>query len=80
MARSWDKGVSNPMEYVAGESPNGQLVIRDSNIENLINVTAPYTIAGASKRPFSTDIKSDRDLDDNTHNRLWEYNNSGNGA
>lgn len=80
LARSWDRGIKSADLYVPGVSPNGQLVIRDSNIDDVINVVAPYASAATSKRPFSTDIKQDRDLDDNTHNRLWEYNNSGHGS
>ncbi|KAH1011361.1 hypothetical protein HUJ04_000749 [Dendroctonus ponderosae] len=80
LARSWDRGIKSADLYVPGESPNGQLVIRDSNIDDVINIEAPYAAAATSKRPFSTDIKQDRDLDDNTHNRLWEYNNSGQGS
>ncbi|XP_030762872.1 uncharacterized protein LOC115887552 [Sitophilus oryzae] len=80
LARAWDAGVQTAEDYVAGSSPNGQLVIRDSQIDAIIDVDQPYTAAATSGRPFSTDIKTDRNLDDNVHNRLWEYNNYGDDA
>lgn len=80
LARAWDHGITTADLYVPGESPNGQLVIRDSNIDNVINVVAPYAAAATSQRNFSTDISSNRDLNNNNHNRLWEFNNSGDGA
>nr|AEE62177.1 unknown [Dendroctonus ponderosae] len=75
LARSWDRGIASADLYIPDESPNGQLVIRESTIEDIINLEAPYSAAATSSRPFKTDIKPDRNLDDNTHNRLWEYNN-----
>jgi len=80
LGRSWDHGIKSEGDYVPGESPNGQLVIRDTQIDNSINIEAPYASAATSKRPFSTNINSDRDLDDNNYNRLWEYNNQGSGS
>jgi len=80
LGRSWDMGIASSDQYVAGKSPNGQLVIRDSNIDKVINVAVPWAAAATSKRAFTSDIKTNRDLNDNKHNRLWEYNNKGAGA
>ncbi|CAG9767573.1 unnamed protein product [Ceutorhynchus assimilis] len=80
LARSWDHGVASADLYTPGVSANGQLVVRDSNIDSVIDVLAPYGAAATSHREFTTDINVDRDLNDNNHNRLWEFNNSGDGA
>lgn len=80
LGRAWDRQVASADQYIPGESPNGQLVIRDTEIDNVIDVESPYSSAATSKRPFTTDISVDRDLDDDNHNRMWEYNNSGSGA
>lgn len=80
LGRAWDRHVASADLYVPGESRNGQLVIRDTEIDNVIDVESPYAAAATSQRPFTTDISVDRDLDDDSHNRLWEYNNFGSGA
>ncbi|KAL1488287.1 hypothetical protein ABEB36_015236 [Hypothenemus hampei] len=80
LGRSWDQGVVSSEYYEAGKSPNGQLVIRESNIDGVINVATPYAPAATSQRPFSTDLSITRNLDNNTYNRLWEFNNTGDGA
>ncbi|XP_030746612.1 uncharacterized protein LOC115875330 [Sitophilus oryzae] len=78
LARAWDSGVSSG-SYVPGVSPNGQLVIRESSIDDGINVDAPYSTS-TSGRAFNTDINTNRNIDDNVHNRFWEYKNTGTGA
>lgn len=66
---------------------NGQVVIRDSVINDGFNMTKPWADAAISKRPFSgnTGAKDEkgemqRDLNDRQFNRLWEYNNRGTGS
>ncbi|MBN1653367.1 MAG: acyl-CoA thioesterase, partial [Deltaproteobacteria bacterium] len=61
LGRSWDDS--------SATEPNGQLVIRDSEIGSHIKVDAPWTSAATSDRVF----------DANT-NRLYEYRNTGPGA
>lgn len=78
LARAWDAGVSSG-EYVADSSPNGQLVIRNTEIDLVINVDAPYATS-TSKRAYSGNTDTSRDLDNNTYNRFWEYDNTGDGA
>ncbi|KAF7279303.1 hypothetical protein GWI33_007436 [Rhynchophorus ferrugineus] len=80
LARSWDTGVKTPDDYVPGHSPNGQLVIKYTQIDKIINVSGPYAPSATSSRPFSGNIALDRNLDDKKFNRLWEYNNYGDGA
>lgn len=80
LGRSWDHKIKTPEDYVAGQSPNGQLLIRETYIDNVIDVDSPFGQSATSKRPFSSNIKTDRDLDDNTYNRLWEFNNYGDGS
>ena len=65
--RSWDESVSTGA-YVAGSSPNGQAVIRESAIEGHIKLQAPWGTS-TSGRAFSA-----------TGNRFAEYCNSGPGA
>ncbi|MFJ2973057.1 putative acyl-CoA thioester hydrolase [Kluyvera sp. NPDC087067] len=66
---------------------NGQVVIRDSVINEGFNGAKPWADAAISKRPFSgnTGAKDDkgemkRDLNDRNFNRMWEYNNRGVGS
>jgi pectinesterase len=66
---------------------NGQVVIRDSVINEGFNMAKPWADAAVSKRPFTgnTGAKDDkgnmqRDLNDRNFNRLWEYNNRGVGS
>jgi pectinesterase len=66
---------------------NGQVVIRDSVINEGFNGAKPWADAAMSKRPFSgnTGAKDEkgemkRDLNDRNFNRMWEYNNRGVGS
>nr|AEE63502.1 unknown [Dendroctonus ponderosae] len=79
LGRSWDAGVSSASDYVAGTSPNGQLVIRETSIGGIINTSAPYTTA-TSGRSYSGNAASSRDLNNQNYNRFWEYANTGSGA
>ncbi|QIX94607.1 MULTISPECIES: putative acyl-CoA thioester hydrolase [Cedecea] len=86
LGRSWDLG-STENGYTAGQSANGQVVIRDSVINEGFNTAKPWGDALASKRPFAGNIgtKGDkdsikRDLNDPSFNRMWEFNNRGLGS
>ena len=66
---------------------NGQVVIRDSAINEGFNIAQPWAAAVGSGRPFngntgSADDKGNlqRNLNDNGFNRMWEYNNRGVGS
>ena len=66
---------------------NGQVVIRDSVINQGFNVAKPWADAVVSGRPFSgntgaQDAKGniERNLNDNGFNRMWEFNNRGVGS
>ncbi|MFP5974573.1 putative acyl-CoA thioester hydrolase [Enterobacter mori] len=66
---------------------NGQVVIRDSVINEGFNMAKPWADAAISKRPFSgntgaVDDKGNvqRNLNDASFNRMWEYNNRGVGS
>lgn len=61
LGRAWDDS--------SATSPNGQALIRETEIAAHINVAAPWTLAATTSRPF--DAKS---------NRLYEYKNTGPGA
>ncbi|MGC4089246.1 MAG: pectinesterase family protein [Polyangiaceae bacterium] len=62
LGRSWDQSSTTP-------TPNGQTVIRESNMAAHINATAPWAAAATSGRAFSA-----------SGNRFSEYCNSGTGA
>ena len=62
LGRSWDQGSVTP-------TPNGQAVIRESNLGNHINKTSPWAAAATSSRAYSA-----------TGNRFNEYCNQGPGA
>jgi pectinesterase len=65
LGRAWDEGVNattNP--YVAGVSPNGQLLVRDSRLGVHIQPTAPWTTS-TSGRAWTAD-----------GNRFAEYRNT----
>lgn len=66
MGRSWDE---NTEEYVAGTSPNGQIVIRESTLDSHIRQAAPWGNALETVRLFNCN-----------DNRLYEYDNSGPGS
>ncbi|MDK9364633.1 putative acyl-CoA thioester hydrolase [Lelliottia wanjuensis] len=66
---------------------NGQVVIRDSVINEGFNMAKPWADAAISKRPYSgntgaMDDKGNvqRNLNDANFNRMWEYNNRGLGS
>ncbi len=64
LGRAWDAGVKKPEaggQWIAGQSPNGQALIRDSLLDARLRPWA----ASTARRPF--DAKS---------NRLTEFNNS----
>jgi len=63
LGRAWDAGVKKPEaggQWIAGESPNGQALIRDS----LLDARLTPWVASTARRPF--DAKT---------NRLAEFNN-----
>jgi len=72
LARSWDSSSSS--------SPNGQVVIRETEIDDVINVNAPYDPAATTGRAYSGNAATNRNLDDPKYNRFWEYKNTGSGA
>ena len=66
---------------------NGQVVIRDSVINEGFNVAKPWAAAAASGRAFAgntgaVDDKGNiqRQLNDPRFNRMWEFNNRGVGS
>lgn len=77
LGRAWDENAENG--YVAGTTPNSQLVIRDSQIDSGYNQLHPWGDAAFSGRAFNgnapKDEKQQRDLNDVNFNRLWQYNN-----
>ncbi|MBJ3816582.1 putative acyl-CoA thioester hydrolase [Shimwellia pseudoproteus] len=79
LGRAWDLGAGEN-GYVAGQTANGQVVIRDSVINAGFNREKPWGDALGSKRPFSGNVAEQRDLNDLQSNRLWEYQNHGDGS
>jgi pectinesterase len=79
LGRSWDQGYG-PTDYRPGFSSNGQLVIRDSQLDTSINPLNPWDKAATTLRPYSGNDSAHRNLDDPAFNRLWEFNNQGPGA
>ena len=79
LGRSWDQG-SSSTGYLPGNSPNGQIVIRDSTIDSSFSVTTSWNPAATSNRPFAGNIGVNRNLNDTNYNRLWEFNNTGKGT
>jgi len=82
LGRSWDLAGSEN-----GQTANGQVVIRDSVINEGFNTAKPWGDALESKRPFAGNVgtKDDkgaikRDLNDPGFNRMWEFNNRGLGS
>lgn len=66
---------------------NGQVVIRDSVINEGFNMAKPWGNAAVSQRPYAgntgaVDDKGNvqRNLNDANFNRMWEYNNRGVGS
>ncbi len=63
---------------------NGQVVIRDSAINEGFNTAKPWADAVISNSPFAGNTGSvddndeiQRNLNDTNYNRMWEYNNRG---
>ncbi|MEL4014155.1 putative acyl-CoA thioester hydrolase [Dryocola clanedunensis] len=86
LGRTWDMEASEN-GYTAGQTSNGQVVIRDSAINEGFNSAKPWGDALGSKRPFAGNVgtkgekgEMQRDLNDTAANRLWEYNNRGVGS
>lgn len=79
LGRSWDQG-SSKTGYLPGRSPNGQLVIRNTFIDDSFDRAQPWDQAATSKRPHTGNAGPARKLDDPAYNRLWEYANYGPGA
>ncbi|MCU5772739.1 putative acyl-CoA thioester hydrolase [Erwiniaceae bacterium BAC15a-03b] len=72
MGRAWDQG-ARQTGYLPGKTANGQLVIRNSTIDNGYDLLNPWSAAATTARPFSGNISAQRDLDGINFNRLWEY-------
>ncbi|MFY9997552.1 MAG: putative acyl-CoA thioester hydrolase [Leclercia sp.] len=71
----------------ADPASNGQVVIRDSVINEGFNMAKPWGNAAISQRPYAgntgaIDDKGNvqRNLNDANYNRMWEYNNRGVGS
>lgn len=86
LGRAWDVEASEN-GYTAGQTSNGQVVIRDSVINEGFNSAQPWGDAAGSKRPFTGNIGAkgekgevQRNLNDANANRLWEFNNRGVGS
>lgn len=86
LGRAWDVEASEN-GYAAGQTSNGQVVIRDSVINEGFNSAKPWGDAAGSKRPFTGNIGTkgekgeiQRDLNDANANRMWEFNNRGVGS
>lgn len=75
LGRSADMGVAEG-GYAPGQTPNGQLVIRDSQIDGSYNLQQPWGNAAYSQRPFNGNVAANRDLNDAGFNRLWQFNNT----
>ncbi|MFM2482755.1 putative acyl-CoA thioester hydrolase [Celerinatantimonas sp. YJH-8] len=75
LGRAWDQGASST-GYLPGTTSNGQLVIRDSLIENCFDLDAPWGNAATTSRPFSGNINPQRNLNDVHFNRLWLFHNT----
>lgn len=74
LGRAWDQGASHT-GYIPGDTSNGQLVIRDSEIESCINTNEPWGSAATTGREYTGNINAERDLNDINFNRLWLYHN-----
>lgn len=76
LGRSVDLGADKG-GYTAGSTPNGQVVIRDSQIDAAsYNMQQPWGDALYSQRPFNGNVAVKRDLNDTGFNRLWQFNNT----
>ncbi|BDH46614.1 pectinesterase [Salmonella enterica subsp. enterica serovar Choleraesuis] len=79
LGRAWDMGAGQN-GYQPGQTSNGQVVIRDSDINDGFNHDHPWGNAKDSGRAFSGNVSENRDLNDPNANRMWEYNNTGTGS
>lgn len=73
LGRAWDEGVASLAVYNNGVSPNGQLVIRESNIGKHVRVAEPWGPSTA-RRPYSS-VEGPYSA-----NRFFEFNNTGLGS
>ncbi len=78
LGRSWDFAARSG--YVPGVTSNGQVLVRDSHIDEAYSLASPWSRAATSARPHAGNGAPDRDLDDPGFNRLWEFNNHGPGS
>ncbi|XP_050303872.1 pectinesterase-like [Anthonomus grandis grandis] len=74
------KGCSLARDWLSNDDVNGQVVIRETEVVDVINVTAPYATSTGGTKPFAGNANTNRDLDDTNYNRFWEYKNTGTGA
>jgi pectinesterase len=74
--RAWDQNAGST-GYLPGITPNGQLVIRDSDLGAGFDRAVPWAPAATTSRPFKARVDPGRDLNDVNFNRLWEYGNTG---
>ena len=79
LGRSWDQG-AGVSGYLPGSSPNGQLLLRNSFIDDSYGTQSPWGAAATTRRPHAGNANRDRVLDDARFNRLWEYGNYGPGS
>jgi len=86
LGRAWDLEAGEN-GYAPGQTANGQVVIRDSVINEGFNNAKPWGDAASSKRPFTGNVGTQddkgnitRDLNDANANRMWEFNNRGVGS
>lgn len=74
LGRAWDQGAGKT-GYLPGVTANGQLLIRDSLIDDSYDRLSPWGAAATTSRPFRGNAAAARRLDDVGYNRLWEFNN-----
>lgn len=74
LGRAWDQGAGQT-GYLPGDTANGQLLIRDSLIDDSYDRLSPWGAAATTARPFRGNVAARRELNDVGYNRLWEFNN-----
>lgn len=74
LGRAWDQGAGKT-GYLPGVTANGQLLIRDSLIDDSYDRLSPWGAAATTSRPFRGNAAAARHPDDVGYNRLWEFNN-----
>lgn len=72
IGRAWDQG-ARETGYIANKTANGQLVGRNSRVDSGYDLLNPWGPAATTARPFRGNASPQRDLDDVSFNRLWEY-------